>query len=161
MRVVNLVHVRASETSTIINSKHESLPTGCLSRFLSHTHPHAHHQINQSVLNKNRIKTPVATTLMLRVIDVICLSSSSVNEIPRRPAETTSIKCCSAHVRPMAKNRASPINPMRSIIQSYKCATIARPPTSHSSAQRFISCLSPCRAKCRQTHDGECLRCAS
>ena len=53
-----LVHVRASETSTIINSKHESLPTGCLYRFLSHTHPHAHHQITQSVLNKNSIKTP-------------------------------------------------------------------------------------------------------
>ena len=77
-----LVHVRASETSTIINSKNESLPTGCLYRFLSHTHPHAHHQIYQSVLNKNSIKTPVASTLILRVIDVICLSSSSVNEIP-------------------------------------------------------------------------------
>ena len=50
-----LVHVRASETSTIINSKHESLPTGCLSRFLSYTHPHAHHQINQSAFTKPHI----------------------------------------------------------------------------------------------------------
>ena len=33
-----LVHVRASETFTIINSKHESLPTGSFYRFLSHTH---------------------------------------------------------------------------------------------------------------------------
>ena len=38
MHVVNLVHVRASETSTIINSKHESLPTGCLYSVFFLTH---------------------------------------------------------------------------------------------------------------------------
>ena len=60
--VVNLVHVRASETSTIINSKHKSLPHRVFIKvFVSHTHTHAHHQINQSVLNKNRIKTPDAS----------------------------------------------------------------------------------------------------
>ena len=33
-------------------------------------------------IEKNRIKTPVASTLILRVVDVICLSSSSVNKFP-------------------------------------------------------------------------------
>ena len=32
--------------------------------------------------DKNRIKTPCGATLMLRVIDVICLGSSYVNEFP-------------------------------------------------------------------------------
>ena len=59
MHVVNLVHVRSSETSTIINSKHESCSQGVyLGFFLIHTHTHIISPISPIRIHKNRIKNP-------------------------------------------------------------------------------------------------------
>ena len=53
-----LVHVRASETSAIINSKHESLPHRVFIKVFVSPHTHIISPISPIRIHKNRIKTP-------------------------------------------------------------------------------------------------------
>ena len=104
MHIVNLIHVRASETFTITNSKHESMPTGSFYPvFVITTHMHSISPISQiriqfipssptpctAVFAKGMVYRHVGQSVAKHLMEVVSAWRRELVHV--RTAETTSI----------------------------------------------------------------------